>query len=160
MLLNLLGNSIKFTPAGGTLSVLIEETGDAPEGFGSYVIRVKDNGIGMSPEFAAKVFTPFEREKTSTVSGIQGPGLGMAITKNIVDRMNGTIEVVTAPGQGCEFVIRLRLRLREGAAEAEGAGSSEEQRGFGQQDAAAEIPENKPEFSGRRILLAEDNDLI
>ena len=159
MLLNLLGNSIKFTPAGGTLSVLIEETGDAPEGFGSYVIRVKDNGIGMSPEFAAKVFTPFEREKTSTVSGIQGTGLGMAITKNIVDRMNGTIEVVTAPGQGCEFVIRLRLRLREGAAEAEGAGSSEEQRGFGQQDAAAEIPENKPEFSGRRILLAEDNDL-
>jgi signal transduction histidine kinase/ActR/RegA family two-component response regulator len=158
MLLNLLGNSIKFTPAGGKISVLIEETGGAPEGFGSYVIRVKDNGIGMSPEFAAKVFTPFEREKTSTVSGIQGTGLGMAITKNIVDRMNGTIEVVTAPGQGCEFVIRLRLRLREGAAQAAGAGGSEKQRGFGQQD-TAEIPENKPEFSGRRILLAEDNDL-
>ena len=158
MLLNLLGNSIKFTPAGGKISVLVEETGGAPEGFGSYVIRVKDNGIGMSPEFAAKVFTPFEREKTSTVSGIQGTGLGMAITKNIVDRMNGTIEVVTAPGQGCEFVIRLRLRLREGAAQAAGAGGSEKQRGFGQQD-TAEIPENKPEFSGRRILLAEDNDL-
>lgn len=159
MLLNLLGNSVKFTPAGGKISVSIEETGDAPDGFGSYVIRVRDNGIGMSPEFAAKVFAPFEREKTTTVSGIQGTGLGMAITKNIVDRMNGTIEVVTAPGQGCEFIIKLRLKLLDGRIQAGGADAGEKRRSFGGQDAAAEIPESKPEFSGRRILLAEDNDL-
>ena len=92
MLLNLLGNAIKFTPEGGKISVRIEQLENAPKGYGAYVIRVKDNGIGMTPEFAEKVFIPFERERTSTVSGVQGTGLGMSITKNIIDRMNGTIE--------------------------------------------------------------------
>ena len=75
-------------------------------GCGQYEFRVKDNGIGMSPEFAKKIFEPFERERTSTVSQIQGTGLGMAITKNIVDMMGGTIEVQTAQGKGSEFIIR------------------------------------------------------
>ena len=81
-------------------------------GCGQYEFRIKDNGIGMSPEFAKKIFEPFERERTSTVSRIQGTGLGMAITKNIVDMMGGTIEVQTAQGKGSEFIIRVPLRVQ------------------------------------------------
>lgn len=113
VLLNLLSNAIKFTPAGGKISVRIEQLQDAPKGYGTYVIRVKDNGIGMKPEFAAKVFTPFERERTSTVSGIQGTGLGMSITKNIIDLMHGTIDVETEKGKGTEFIIKVNLRLQD-----------------------------------------------
>ena len=82
--LNLLSNAIKFTPAGGTVSVRVRQLAGKVRGCGQYEFRVKDNGIGMSPEFAQKIFEPFERERTSTVSRIQGTGLGMAITKNIV----------------------------------------------------------------------------
>ena len=77
-----------------------------------YEIRVKDNGIGMSQEFVKKIFSPFERERTSTVSRTQGTGLGMAITKNIVDMMGGTIEVQTAQGKGTEFIVRLPFRIQ------------------------------------------------
>ena len=87
VLLNLLSNAIKFTPAGGTVSVRVRQLAGAVRGCGQYEFRVKDNGIGMSQEFAKKIFEPFERERTSTVSRIQGTGLGMAITKNIVDMM-------------------------------------------------------------------------
>lgn len=111
--LNLLGNAIKFTPAGGKISVRIEQKQEAPEGYGAYVIRVRDTGIGMTQEFAQKVFAPFERERTSTVSGIQGTGLGMTITKNIIDLMNGTIEVKTEPDKGTEFIIEVNLKLLE-----------------------------------------------
>ncbi|WP_331679946.1 ATP-binding protein [Porcincola intestinalis] len=114
VLLNLLSNAIKFTPAGGTVSVRVAQLTGAPEGKGQYEIRVKDTGIGMSQEFAEKIFEPFERERTSTVSKIQGTGLGMAITKNIIDMMGGTIEVHTEQGKGTEFVIRVALRLRSG----------------------------------------------
>ena len=96
ILLNLLSNTIKFTPAGGTVSVRVRQLAGQVRGCGQYEFRIKDNGIGMSPEFAKKIFEPFERERTSTVSRIQGTGLGMAITKNIVDMMGGTIEVQTA----------------------------------------------------------------
>ena len=85
---------------------------NAPEGRGLYEIRVKDSGIGMSQAFAQRIFEPFERERTSTVSKIQGTGLGMAISKNIIDMMGGTIEVHTEQGKGTEFVIRLSLRLQ------------------------------------------------
>ena len=112
VLLNLLSNAIKFTPAGGTVSVRVAQLPNAPEGKGQYEIRVKDTGIGMSREFAEKIFEPFERERTSTVSKIQGTGLGMAITKNIIDMMGGTIEVYTEQGKGTEFVIRVTLRLQ------------------------------------------------
>ena len=110
VLLNLLSNAIKFTPAGGTVSVRIRQLAGKVRGCGQYEFRIKDNGIGMSPEFAQKIFEPFERERTSTVSRIQGTGLGMAITKNIVDMMGGTIGVQTEQGKGTEFIIRVPLR--------------------------------------------------
>ena len=112
VLLNLLSNAIKFTPAGGMVSVRVTQLANAPEGRGLYEIRVKDTGIGMSPAFAARIFEPFERERTSTVSKIQGTGLGMAISKNIIDMMGGTIEAYTEQGKGTEFVIRMALRLQ------------------------------------------------
>ncbi len=112
ILLNLLSNAIKFTPAGGTVSVRVRQLAGQARGCGQYEFRIKDNGIGMSPEFAKRIFEPFERERTSTVSRIQGTGLGMAITKNIVDMMGGTIEVQTAQGKGSEFIVRLPLRVQ------------------------------------------------
>ena len=113
ILLNLLSNAIKFTPAGGTVSVRVRQLAGKVHGCGQYEFRIKDNGIGMSPEFANKIFEPFERERTSTVSRIQGTGLGMAITKNIVDMMGGTIEVQTAQGKGSEFIICLPMRTQD-----------------------------------------------
>ena len=113
VLLNLLSNAIKFTPAGGLISVRVAQIHNAPEGKGLYEIRVKDTGIGMSQEFAERIFEPFERERTSTVSKIQGTGLGMAISKNIIDMMGGTIEVITEQGKGTEFIVRLTMRLQE-----------------------------------------------
>ena len=112
ILLNLLSNAIKFTPAGGTVSVRVRQLAGKVHGCGQYEFRIKDNGIGMSPEFAKKIFEPFERERTSTVSRIQGTGLGMAITKNIVDMMGGTIEVQTAQGKGSEFIICVPMRTQ------------------------------------------------
>ena len=113
ILLNLLSNAIKFTPAGGTVSVRVRQLAGKVHGCGQYEFRIKDNGIGMSEEFAQKIFDPFERERTSTVSRIQGTGLGMAITKNIVDMMGGTIEVQTAQGKGSEFIICVPMRTQD-----------------------------------------------
>ena len=113
ILLNLLSNAIKFTPAGGTVSVRVRQLAGKVHGCGQYEFRIKDNGIGMSQEFAQKIFEPFERERTSTVSRIQGTGLGMAITKNIVDMMGGTIEVQTAQGKGSEFIICVPMRTQD-----------------------------------------------
>ena len=112
VLLNLLSNAIKFTPAGGTVSVRLKQLTGKKRGCGQYEIRVKDNGIGMSPEFVKKIFEPFERERTSTVSKTQGTGLGMAITKNIVDMMGGTIEIQTEQGKGTEFIVCVPLRIQ------------------------------------------------
>ena len=112
ILLNLLSNAIKFTPAGGTVSVRVRQLAGKVRGCGQYEFRIKDNGIGMSQEFAQKIFEPFERERTSTVSRIQGTGLGMAITKNIVDIMGGTIEVQTAQGKGTEFTVCVPMRAQ------------------------------------------------
>ena len=112
VLLNLLSNAVKFTPAGGTVSVRLKQYPGNVRGSELYEIRVKDNGIGMSQEFVQKLFSPFERERTSTVSRTQGTGLGMAITKNIVDMMGGTIEVQTEQGKGTEFIVRLQLRIQ------------------------------------------------
>ena len=112
VLLNLLSNAIKFTSPGGSVSLTVQQKSGAPKGYGNYEIRVKDTGIGMSEEFAEHIFEPFERERTSTVSGIQGTGLGMAITKNIVDTMGGSIEVKTQQGKGTEFIVNLQLKLQ------------------------------------------------
>ena len=144
VLLNLLSNAYKFTPEGGSISVTVWEIGNAEEDVGNYEIRVKDSGIGMTPEFAVRVFEAFERERTSTVSKIQGTGLGMAITKSIVDLMGGTIDVVTAPDQGTEFIIKLRFEtLPEEDEEVE---DEEEEAGV-----AA--------FDGMHLLLVEDNEI-
>ena len=144
VLLNLLSNAYKFTPAGGTVTLSIEQFDDADPGFGLYEIRVKDSGIGMSKEFAERVFDAFERERNTTASGIQGTGLGMAITKRIVDMMQGSIEVNTAPGAGTEFVVQLTLQL---------AGESEND------DEAVPSAPVEIDFEGMRALLAEDNEI-
>jgi len=112
ILLNLLSNAIKFTPAGGTVSVRVRQLAGTVRDRAQYEFRVRDNGIGMSPEFAQKIFEPFERERTSTVSRIQGTGLGMAITRNIVEMMGGTIKVQTEKNRGTEFIICLPLRVQ------------------------------------------------
>ena len=112
ILLNLLSNAVKFTPAGGTVSVRLRQYPGKVKGSELYEFRVKDNGIGMSQEFVQKIFSPFERERTSTVSRTQGTGLGMAITKNIVDMMGGTIEVQTEQDKGTEFIVRLPFRTQ------------------------------------------------
>lgn len=114
VLLNLLSNAIKFTPAGGAVSIRVAQLPDAPEGEGLYEIRVRDTGIGMSAEFAAHIFEPFEREQTAVVSRTQGTGLGMAISKNIIEMMGGDISVFSQKDKGTEFVMRLPLRLQEG----------------------------------------------
>ncbi|MCI8810892.1 MAG: response regulator [Oscillibacter sp.] len=117
LLLNLLSNSVKYTGAGGSVSIQIVEKSGAPDGYANYEFHIKDTGIGMSEEFVSHIFEPFERERTSTISGIQGTGLGMAITKNIVDMMNGHIEVRSKQGEGTEFMVALTFRLPTGTKE-------------------------------------------
>ena len=111
VMINLLNNAIKFTKPGGMVSVRLIQKPNAPNGYGDYEIHVKDNGIGMSKDFQEHVFEAFAREETSTVSKIQGSGLGMAITKNIVNLMNGTIEVKSEQNVGTEFILNFRFRL-------------------------------------------------
>ena len=111
ILLNILSNGIKFNKTGGTISLRIKQMKSAPTGYGSYQFIIRDTGIGMKPEFQKHIFESFSREETSTVSGIQGTGLGMAITKNIVDMMGGTITVKSEEGQGSEFVVNLTFKL-------------------------------------------------
>ncbi len=135
VLLNLLSNAIKFTPTGGTVALTVKQKPNAPSGFGAYEIRVKDTGIGMSDEFKAHIFEPFERERNSTISGIQGTGLGMAITKNIIDAMGGTIEVNSEQGKGSEFIIELEFRLQD----------------------EENPPENIAVLKGLRALVADDS---
>ena len=111
ILLNILSNAIKFTPTGGMISIRIAEKNGAPAGRACYEFRIKDNGIGMSEEFQKHIFEEFAREENSTVSGIQGTGLGMSITKNIVDLMGGSITIESEPGKGSEFIVNLCFAL-------------------------------------------------
>ena len=135
VLLNLLSNAMKFTKPGGIVGVRVQQKGNAPEGWASYEFQVKDTGIGMSREFLAHVFEPFERERTSTVSGIQGTGLGMAITKNIVDMMGGRITVDSEEGKGTTFVVSLEFRTCSATVRQEAI----------------------PELMGLRALVADDD---
>ena len=111
--LNLLSNAVKYTPAGGIVTFRIMQKTTFRHGYGDYTFIIKDNGIGMSPEFVEHIFEPFERESTVTQSGIQGTGLGMAITKNIVEMMNGTISVESEVGKGSTFTVELELKLQD-----------------------------------------------
>lgn len=111
VLLNLTSNAYKFTPEGGKIEMVLRQLRGKSKNFADYELSVKDSGIGMSEEFAKKIFEPFEREKTSTVSGVQGTGLGMAITKSIIDMMKGNISVVTKQGKGTEFIVNVRFAI-------------------------------------------------
>lgn len=145
VLLNLISNAYKFTPEGGKISVVLDQGKSQEENKGSYILRVKDNGIGMSEEFAERVFDAFERERTSTVSGIQGTGLGMAITKNIIDMMGGDISVDTSPGKGTEFIIHLSFTY--GVED----NLTDEDRGENEARQSEAL-----DFSKMRVLLVED----
>lgn len=135
ILLNLLGNAIKYTGAGGMVSLKVVEKAETLAGYANYEFHVKDTGIGMSEEFVSRIFEPFERERNSTISGIQGTGLGMAITKNIVDMMNGSIVVKSKQGVGTECIVSLALRLGGGE----------------------KIVQSIPELSGFRALVVDDD---
>ncbi len=147
VLLNVVSNAYKFTEAGGTISVTVWEAADEGD-YCSYEIRVQDTGIGMSKEFVEKMFNAFERGRSSTDSGVEGSGLGLAITKSVVDLMGGTIEVLTSPGNGTEIIIRLRLRL---------ADEREVEEVVGGALAGSAAPADDVDFTGKRLLLVEDN---
>ena len=172
VLINLVSNAYKFTPEGGHVSVTLTQTDrtsgedrDKQNLTGTYEFRVKDDGIGMSPEFAEKIFEAFERERNSTDSGIQGTGLGMSITKSIVDMMDGTIKINTKPNRGSEFVITLCFPLADsGSPTADTDAGMSEDEGIRKDickdaDPVAE-PHNPPKgFVGKRLLLTEDNEI-
>ncbi|MBR1828853.1 MAG: amino acid permease, partial [Atopobiaceae bacterium] len=146
VLLNVISNAYKFTPEDGTVSVGMWEIASGEGGYETYEIRVQDSGIGMSKEFAEKMFIAFERERTSTVSGVEGTGLGLAITKSIIDLMGGTIDVATSPGSGTEMIMRLKMRL---ATESEVRAVEK-----GKEEHVAST-----DFSGKRVLLVEDQPI-
>ena len=135
ILLNILSNAVKFTPTGGMISIRIAQKNGAPKGCVCYEFRIKDNGIGMSEEFQKHIFEEFSREESSTVSGIQGTGLGMSITKNIVDLMGGTIALTSEPGKGSEFIVTLCFTRSGQKAE----------------------PKQLPQLEGLRALVADDD---
>ncbi len=141
--LNLLSNAMKYTPEGGTIIYSITQIGANEDGYGTYLFSVRDNGIGMSEEFCARVFEAFEREKSSTVDKIQGTGLGMAITKSLVDQMGGMIECTSELGVGTEFTITVSFRIGTEADLPKGI----------------ERTLTKADFTKKRILLVEDNEL-
>ena len=146
VLLNIISNSVKFTPVGGTIHILVGEKASQKAGYAVYSFCIKDNGIGMSKEFQEHVFDSFARERTVTESGITGTGLGMAITKNIVDLMGGTIHLTSKQGEGSEFIVTLECELANLAV----------------QDKQSHCPKSEKkhlDYSGRKVLLVEDNEL-
>jgi len=113
VLLNLLSNAIKYTRQGGNISLRVTQKPASSAGYGAFEFRCKDNGIGMSEAFSKTIFDSFTREENTTVSGIQGTGLGMAITKNIVKMMGGSISVASEKGVGTEFVVSVEFRTAD-----------------------------------------------
>lgn len=111
VLLNCAGNAIKFTKPGGTVGIRIVQKAGAPDGYDNFDFVIKDTGIGMSRDFVEHMFEPFTREESSTVSGLPGTGLGMSITKNIIDMMNGSIDVKSEKNVGTEITISLAFKL-------------------------------------------------
>ena len=147
--LNLIGNAIKYTPEGGRIIYSVTQTGREND-FATYRCTVKDNGIGMSPEFCGHVFEAFEREHSSSTNGIEGSGLGLAITKRLVDEMGGTITCQSEQGAGSEFTFVLTFRV----------GTEEDLPRDVITDADGQILEEKElDMSGKRVLLVEDNEL-
>ena len=135
VLLNILTNAVKYTPSGGTVTMRVKQTSVKQSGYAKYDFIIKDNGMGMSKDFLRTIYDPFTRVKSSTVSGIQGTGLGMAITKNIVDMMGGKIDIESEPGHGTQVTVTLEFKLGK---------------------EAKALPE-LPELNGLRSLVVDDD---
>ena len=145
ILVNLLSNAVKYTPSGGRVDLELKENScDVPDS-ASYRIVVSDTGVGMSPEFQKQLFDMFTRERTTTESKVTGTGLGMSIVKRLVELMDGTIEVDSAPGEGSRFTVNITRKIAEALVDSA-------------EDKTCQQTDAKP-LAGRRILLAEDNDL-
>jgi signal transduction histidine kinase/ActR/RegA family two-component response regulator len=141
VLLNVLSNSIKYTQAGGSIHVQVTEKESMKRDSALYEFRIRDNGMGMSAEFLKTIYEPFTRASTSTVSGIQGTGLGMSITKNIVEMMGGRIEIFSEENAGTEVVLELDFKLHDSAR------------------MRAQMSDGNFDFAGKKILLVEDNEM-
>ena len=141
VLLNVLSNSIKYTQAGGSIHVQVTEKESMKRDSALYEFRIRDNGMGMSAEFLKTIYEPFTRASTSTVSGIQGTGLGMSITKNIVEMMGGRIEIFSEENAGTEVVLELDFKLHDSAR------------------MRAQMSDGNFDFTGKKILLVEDNEM-
>ena len=146
VLLNIISNAVKFTPVGGTIHILVEEKASQKAGYAVYSFCIKDNGIGMSKEFQEHVFDSFARERTVTESGITGTVLGMAITKNIVDLMGGTIHLTSKQGEGSEFIVTLECELADKTVQ-------------DKQSSCPKAEKKHLDYSGKKVLLVEDNEL-
>lgn len=155
VLINLLGNAVKFTPEGGSVTLNIKQEMVAPEGYGVYFFKVKDTGIGIAKDFHDKIFEAFEREKVTEQSGIQGTGLGLAITKNIVEMMGGRISLESEIGKGTEFTVKVMFALLD-VDEDEMIVDSFEKK---EEKLEKERKERKDLFRNRKILVVEDNSL-
>ena len=141
---NLVSNAVKYTGAGGTIHCDVTQKPGKKEGWGDMVVTVADNGIGMSQEFQKHIFEPFERERTSTVSKVEGSGIGMGIVKKLVELMSGTVEVESKIGVGSKFTVTIPCRIASGD----------------ETQAKRETnPSDQKCLCGTRILLTEDNDL-
>jgi signal transduction histidine kinase/CheY-like chemotaxis protein len=136
VLLNVVSNAVKYTPAGGSIWFSVEQKKSSEPGFGVYEFRIKDSGIGMSEDFLPKIYDAFTRVNSSTVSGIQGTGLGMAITKNIVDMMKGSIDVRSKVDEGTDVILNFKFKIAK--------------------------PEHEltriKELEGKRILVVDDDE--
>lgn len=156
VLINLLGNAVKFTPESGEISLRVYQEMVAPAGYGVYIFKVKDNGIGIGKEFQDNIFKAFEREKSTEHSGIQGTGLGLSITKNIVKMMGGKIDLESDVGKGTEFTVKVVFMLQDVDEETM---SKKEKNIETAQEEAKEKAIQKALFTGRKLLLVEDNAL-
>ena len=170
VLLNCLGNAVKFTPSGGRVELRVRERPGAPEGWADVDFIVADTGIGMTRDFVQHIFEPFSREESSTVSGVPGTGLGMSIARNITALMGGTISVTSEKGRGTQFTISLRLRV-ENAPHDGGTVSAVPAGGAAASGTSPAQPDGKPaaeeaasaqpgaSLAGRRVLLMEDVEM-
>ena len=156
VLLNISSNAVKFTPVGGMIHIRVSEKPCKRDGYTTVIFSVKDNGIGMSPQFQKHVFDSFSREHTVTENGIGGAGLGMAITKNIVDMMEGTIQVESAEGKGTEFTVMLECKIAGATVKQE---TLPEQREVLKDEKQKNQAEVQKRYEGKKVLLVEDNEL-
>ena len=141
VLLNVLSNAVKYTHAGGSVVMHVDEKASEKLGYAMYEFRICDNGMGMSEEFLKTIYEPFTRANSSTVSGIQGTGLGMSITKNIVEMMGGHIDIFSKESEGTEVILNIEFKQH-----------SKNSAGF-------RLPLGSFNFKGKKILLVEDNEM-